>query len=171
MRTQSATGASASRPDRSEALGTRHHCALLPCQTGYLGHQAGLPDASTAADQRKTGAASCGSPPQILEQTQLSRPADELYRGEPGATGSRLGRQQRCTCWIYLSHQALERLPRRRARNDGELTLQDRSAMVVGAHRTGTVAQVGLQQHQGAVADLLQRFQLEPAAGGLHRSG
>ena len=43
--------------------------------------------------------------------------------------------------------------------------------MVVGAHGTGTVAQVGLQQHQGAIAGLLQRLQLDPAAGGIHRSG
>ncbi len=43
--------------------------------------------------------------------------------------------------------------------------------MVVGADRTGPVAQVGLQQHQGAVAGLLQRLQLDPAAGGIHRSG
>jgi len=43
--------------------------------------------------------------------------------------------------------------------------------MVIGAHRTGPVAQVGLQQHQGAIAGLLQRLQLDPAAGGSHRSG
>ena len=43
--------------------------------------------------------------------------------------------------------------------------------MVVGADRAGPVAQVGLQPHQGAVADLLQRLQLDPAARGLHRPG
>ena len=70
-----------------------------------------------------------------------------------------------------MGHQALECLPRRRARDDAELTLQDRSAVVVGADRAGPVAQVGLQQHQGAIAGLLQRLQLDPAAGGIHRSG
>ena len=43
--------------------------------------------------------------------------------------------------------------------------------MVVGAHRTGPVAQIGLQLHQGPVADLLQRLQLDAAAGGIHRPG
>ena len=43
--------------------------------------------------------------------------------------------------------------------------------MVVGADGTGTVAQVGLQQHQSAIACLLQRLQLDPAADGIHRSG
>ena len=43
--------------------------------------------------------------------------------------------------------------------------------MMVGAHRAGPVAQVGLQQHQGAIAGLLQRLQLDTAAGGIHRSG
>ena len=43
--------------------------------------------------------------------------------------------------------------------------------MVVGADGTGPVAQVGLQQHQGAIPGLLQRLQLDPAARGIHRSG
>ena len=43
--------------------------------------------------------------------------------------------------------------------------------MVVGADRAGPVTQVGLQQHQGAIADLLQRLQLDTAAGSVHRSG
>ena len=43
--------------------------------------------------------------------------------------------------------------------------------MVVCADGTGTVAQVGLQQHQGAISGLLQRLQLDPVADGIHRSG
>ncbi len=43
--------------------------------------------------------------------------------------------------------------------------------MVVGAHRTGAVTQVGLELHQGAIAGLLKRLQLDPAAGGIHRPG
>ena len=43
--------------------------------------------------------------------------------------------------------------------------------MVIGTQRTSAVAQVGLQPHQGPVADLLQRLQLDAAAGGIHRSG
>jgi hypothetical protein len=41
--------------------------------------------------------------------------------------------------------------------------------VVVGADGAGPVAQLGLQLHQGAVADLLQRLQLNPAARHLHR--
>ncbi len=41
--------------------------------------------------------------------------------------------------------------------------------MVVGAHRAGAVAQVSLELHQGAIAGLLERLQLDPAAGGIHR--
>ena len=70
-----------------------------------------------------------------------------------------------------MGHQALKGLPRHRAGDDAELTLQDRSAVVVGADRTGPVAQVGLQKHQGAIAGLLQRLQLDPAAGGIDCSG
>jgi hypothetical protein len=69
-----------------------------------------------------------------------------------------------------VGHQALERLPRRRVGDDAEFTLQDRSAVVVGADRAGPIAQVGLQQHQGAIAGLLQRLQLDAAAGGIDRS-
>ena len=43
--------------------------------------------------------------------------------------------------------------------------------MMVGTHRTGPVAQIGLQPHQGPVADLLQRLQADPAARNLHRPG
>ena len=43
--------------------------------------------------------------------------------------------------------------------------------MVVGAHRTGAVAQVSLELHQGAIAGLLERLQLDPAPGRIHRPG
>ena len=46
-----------------------------------------------------------------------------------------------------------------------ELALEHRSAVVVGTHRTGPVAQVSLQQHQVPVADFLQWLQLDPAPG------
>ena len=36
--------------------------------------------------------------------------------------------------------------------------------MMVGAYRAGPVTQIGLPLHQGAVADLLQRLELDPAA-------
>ena len=55
---------------------------MQPRQAGYLGHQPGLPDARAARDQRKARAAGGGGPPQILEQTQLPRPADERCGGE-----------------------------------------------------------------------------------------
>ena len=42
---------------------------------------------------------------------------------------------------------------------------------MVGADRAGPVAQVGLEQHQRAVAGLLQRLELDPAAGGGRRPG
>ena len=43
--------------------------------------------------------------------------------------------------------------------------------MVVRADRPGPVAQVSLQQHQVAVADFLQRLQLDPAPRRLRRPG
>ena len=43
--------------------------------------------------------------------------------------------------------------------------------MMIGADGTGAVAQIGMQQHQGAIPGLLQRLQLDPAAHGIHRPG
>ena len=43
--------------------------------------------------------------------------------------------------------------------------------MVVGADGPGPVAQIGLQLHQGAIADLLKRLQPDPVPGRLHRPG
>ena len=88
----------------------------------------------------------------------------------PRATGGRPDRRQPCACRVDASHQALKCLPRRRVRGDAQFALKDRRAVVVGAHRTGAIAHVGLQLHQGAVADLFQRLQLDPAAGDIHRS-
>ena len=48
---------------------------------------------------------------------------------------------------------------------------QYRRAVVVGTDGARTVAQIGLELHQGAIADLLKRLQLNPAARGLHRPG
>lgn len=42
---------------------------------------------------------------------------------------------------------------------------------MVGAERARAIAKIGLEPHQGAVADLLQRLQLDPAPGGFHGSG
>ena len=42
---------------------------------------------------------------------------------------------------------------------------------MVGADGPGPVAQVSLQPHQSAIADLLQRLQLDPPTGSLHRPG
>ncbi len=41
---------------------------------------------------------------------------------------------------------------------------------MIGADRAGPVAQLGLEVHQPAVADLLQRQQLDPAPGRRHRA-
>ena len=49
--------------------------------------------------------------------------------------------------------------------------LQYRCAVVVGTDGVRTVAQVGLQLHQGAIADLLQRLQLNPSTRGIYRAG
>jgi hypothetical protein len=43
--------------------------------------------------------------------------------------------------------------------------------VVVSAERARAVAQIGLELHQRAVADLFQRLQLDPAPGGFHGSG
>jgi len=43
--------------------------------------------------------------------------------------------------------------------------------MMVGADSPGPVTHIGLQLHQRAIADLLQRLQLDPAPGCLHRPG
>lgn len=42
---------------------------------------------------------------------------------------------------------------------------------MVGADGPGPVTQASLQLHQSAIANLLQRLQLDPAPGGLHRPG
>src|SRR5258708_24438661 len=38
--------------------------------------------------------------------------------------------------------------------------------MMIGPERTGTITQVSLEPHQRPVADLFERLQLDPAAGG-----
>ena len=42
---------------------------------------------------------------------------------------------------------------------------------MIGTDGACAVAQIGLQLHQGAIADLLKRLQLNPAARGIHRPG
>lgn len=53
---------------------------------------------------------------------------------------------------------------------DAQLVLQHRRTVVVRADRAGPVADVGLQLHQGAISDLLQRLQLNPPPGRGFRS-
>jgi len=43
--------------------------------------------------------------------------------------------------------------------------------VVVRTDGPRAVAQIGLQLHQGAIADLLQRLQLNPATRGIHCAG
>ena len=136
-----------------------------------LGHQAGLADASAAADQRQAGAARRGGSPQVAEQAEFRCPADKLCGGYPGTADGRLGGRRPRACRASVGHQALERLLRRRVRGDAELTLENRSAVMVGAHRACPVTQPGLQLHQGAVAGLLHRLELDPATCGIGRSG
>jgi len=150
-----------------EALAARHHRALQQGLPGNLGHQAGLADTRTAPDQRHAPAADRSGPPQVVQQVKLPRPADELCRRQPGAAG----RGRLLAHRLGAGHQPLERLPGRWIREDAQLTLQNRSAMMVGTHRTCPVAQIGLQPHQGPVANLLERLQGDPAAGNLHRPG
>ena len=68
LRSQSATGASASRPEvpKHWLLATTAPCT--PGQRRDLGHQAGLADARAAADQRQAGPARGGRPPRVLER-------------------------------------------------------------------------------------------------------
>ena len=159
-------------PPRSpETLAARDHGALQLCHRGGFGHQAGLADARPAADQREAAAARGRGPPRLLELAELGGPAKELRRGQPRPPGlrpARLGGPGRRAC---VGHQALEHFACRGVRDDAQLTLQHRSAVVVGADGAGPVAQLGLQLHQGAVADLLQRLQLNPAARHIHRPG
>ena len=54
---------------------------------------------------------------------------------------------------------------------DAQLALQHRGAAVVGADGSGAVAQVGLELHQRAVADLLQRLQPDPRRAASQRPG
>ena len=70
-----------------------------------------------------------------------------------------------------VSHQAMERLAGRGVGDDAELAFQHGRAAMVGADGAGPVTQVGLQLHEGAVADLLQGLKLDPAPGRLHRPG
>ena len=149
----------------------RYHSALQPCYLGDLGHQAGLPDAGAAADQHKTTAARNRRPPHVLQRAELSGPADKLCRGQAGAAGRRGGRGRPPYRRAGMRHQALERPARRGVRRDTELALQHRRAMVVGADGASPVTQIGLQLHQDAIADFLQRLQLDPVPGRIHRSG
>ena len=158
-------------PRRPEALRGRDHRALQPCDLGDLGHQAGLPHTSATADQHETAAARHGGPPHLLQHAELSGPAEKLCRGQPGAAGRWASSGRGPYRRAGVSHQALERPARRGVRRDAELALQHRRAMVVGADGPGPVAHIGLQLHQGAIADLLQRLQLDPAPGRLHRPG
>ena len=128
---------------------------MQPYHLGELGHEPGLADPGAAADLRQTGAARRGGPPQVLKLAELWQPANEPSCSQPGAGGVGLETRPTCAGRVSVGHQPLECLPRRRIRDNSKLTLQDRSAMVVSADGTGTVAQIGLQQHQGAIPGLL----------------
>ena len=172
VRSQSATGASASRPDvpKHWLLATTAPCSRASAAISATRRvfPTPAPPRTSARPGRPAAAARHAS----WSTAELARPADELRRGPPGASRRRArpsGRSGRRAARV--GHQALECLPRRRVRDHAELALQHRGAVVVGADRPGPVAQVGLQQHQGAVADLLQRLQLDPAARRLRRPG
>jgi hypothetical protein len=155
---------------RPVALGGRHHRPLLPGHPGHLGHQAGLADTGATADQHETALACRGGLPRALEQAQLGGPADEPGGRRPRTPGGRLRRRRRPLRGACVRHQALERLACGLTRGHAELTLEHRGAVVVGADGARAVSQAGLQLHQRAIADFLQRLQLDPAPGDGHRA-
>ncbi len=94
VRSQSATGASASRPEVPKHCAAGDHGALQPGHRRDLGHQTGLADTRVPADQHETTAARRGGRPHVLEQAELGRTADELRacRPRPPALGSAAAR-------------------------------------------------------------------------------
>ena len=169
LRSQSATGASASRPEvpKHWQLATTAPCSWASAATSVTRRvlPTPAPPRTSARPERPAAAArhTSWSRPSSADRPTSWAAASPAAAAEPAAPGA--GRR------ACVGHQPLEHLPCRRVRDDAQLALQDRSAVVVGADRAGPVAQVGLQLHQRAVADLLQRLQLNPAAGGIHRPG
>ena len=173
-RSQSATGASASRPDVAEALAARHHArpAAGPASATSATRRV-LPDA-----RRRRGRATRPGRPAAAARHSVRQQAELRLTGRRAAPRpTRRGRRRAGrppggrAAGPRAGHQALERLRVAASGHDAQLALQHRRAVVVGADRAGPVAQVGLQLHQRAVADLLQRLQLDPAARGIHRPG
>ena len=92
-------------------------------------------------------------------------------RRPPPTSGRSTGSGVAATAGPDRGQQPVQRGAGERVGLDAQLALQDRRAVVVGAHRARAVALVALQLHQRAVAGLLQRAQLHAAAGGVDRSG
>ena len=97
------------------------------------------------------------------EHAELLAPAHEVHRGH-----DRLGGDGR-TGGGGLVHEVREQPPGRRVRVDAQLPLQHAGAVVVGAHRAGAVAHPRLDPDQVAVADLVDRVQLDAPPRGPER--
>src|SRR5262245_20178707 len=69
------------------------------------------------------------------------------------------------------AHQAVEQTAGGGVRNHAELAFKHGGAVMVGTQRARAIAKVGLEAHQGPVADLIEWLQLNPAAGGCDRGG
>ena len=106
-----------------------------------------------------------------MQRGEFSGPADERGGRQSRAAGSRAGGGRGLCGRAGLSHQALKRLACRGVRGDAELTLEHRCAVMVRADGPGPVTQIRLQLHQGAIADLFKRPELNPAPGGFQRPG
>ena len=73
-----------------------------------------------------------------------------------------------------VGHDLLQRRLGVRAGLDPEFAFEDGGAPVIGADRSGSVTQLGLQRHQGPVADFLERSEADPPPrriGGHQRGG
>ena len=113
-----------------------------------------------------------GGPPHLLEHAQLGRPADQL--GPPPARcGRRTARRRPAVragrTRVGASAAGTPGASQRPGPRPAHAPAPRRSGGRCSPPRP--VAQVGLQLHQRAVADLLQRLQLDPAPGGIHRPG
>ncbi len=150
---------------RPEAARRGHERAATSEYGAQLGDQPALPDTWLPRDRDEPRGPAAGLLPPPHEERQLAAPADEACSGgaDPHRTPSSSG-------WLRTStEQPLDQRCGRCRRPDAELLLEDGGAVVVGTDRRGDVPRLEEQLHQRAMADLLQRFEPDPATGHPHR--
>ena len=172
VRSQSATGARASRPDvpKHWAMAT-----TAPCRRAISAMSATRRVFPTPAPPRTMAMPGCpdvADAPEVWSTPSFAVIVRRALRRQIRSARARAGSGDRPVVSGALSRTSSrsQGLAGRRVGDDAELALEYGRAVVVGADGGRPVADVGLQLHQGSVAVFLQWLQGDPAPGDRYRA-